>query len=166
MNKANSSKFVTRKWNIANENSKSNFDPTNKITYNTEILKSNLCDYSDAYILAKGDITIAAAPAKQVGFKNCSPFTKCITKIDGTTLGDAEDLDLIISMYNLIEYSWNYSETTASLWFYSEDEGIFFNANIVNNHNFQSFKYKLQTQLLKLIILLMGIWKMQQFLCH
>ena len=157
MNKGNNSKFATRKWNIANEKSKSNFDSTNKITYNTEILKSNLCDDNDAYILVKGDITIAAAPAKQVGFKNCSQFTKCITKIDGTTLDDAEDLDLVMSMYNLIEYSSNYSETKASLWLYSEDEGTYFNADIVNNHSFQSFKFKLHTQLLSLIILLMGI---------
>ena len=157
MNKANNSKFATRKWNIANEKSKSNFDSTNKITYNTEILKSNLCDDNDAYILVKGDITIAAAPAKQVGFKNCSQFTKCITKIDGTTLDDAEDLDLVMSMYNLIEYSSNYSETKASLWLYSEDEGTYFNADIVNNHSFQSFKFNLHTQLLRLIIQLMGI---------
>ena len=157
MNKASNSKFATRKWNIANEKSKSNFDPTNKITYNTEILKSNLCDDNDAYILVKGDITTAAAPAKQVGFKNCSQFTKCITKIDGTTLDDAEDLDLVMSMYNLIEYSSNYSETKASLWLYFEDEGTYFNADIVNNHNFQSIKFKLQTELLRLIILLMGI---------
>ena len=157
MNKANNSKFATRKWNIANEKSKSNFDSTNKITYNTEILKSNLCDDNDAYILVKGDITIAAAPAKQVGFKNCSQFTKCITKIDGTTLDDAEDLDLVMSMYNLIEYSSNYSETKANLWLYFEDEGTYFNADIVNNHNFQSIKFKLQTELLRLIILLMRI---------
>ena len=62
-----------------------------------------------------------------------------------------------MSMYNLTEYSSNYSETTSRLWLYSENEGTYFNADIVNNHNFQSFKYKLQTQLLRLIILLMGI---------
>ena len=50
LNEANDSKFITRKWNIANGNWKSNYDATNEITYNTEILKSNLCDYSDAYI--------------------------------------------------------------------------------------------------------------------
>ena len=142
MKKANNSKFVTRKWNIVNENSKSNYDPTKNVTYNTEILKSNLCDYNDVYILVKSDITIAAAPAEPVGFKNCSPFTKCITKIDGTTLDDAEDLDLVMSMYNLIEYSSNYSEITASLWFYSEDEGTYFNVDIINNNNFQ-YKAKL-----------------------
>ena len=59
-----------------------------------------------------------------VAFKNCAPFTKCITKIDGTTIDDAEDLDFVMSMYNLIEYSSNYSETTGSLWFCSKDEAI------------------------------------------
>ena len=76
VNVANYSRFVTGKWNIVNDNSKPNHDATN------EILKSNLCDDSDAYILVRGDITVAAAPATQVAFKNCTPFTKCITKID------------------------------------------------------------------------------------
>ena len=82
VNVANYSRFLTGKWNIFNDNSKSNHDATNEITYNTEILKSNLCDYSDAYILVRGDITVVAAPATQVACKNCTPFTKCITKID------------------------------------------------------------------------------------
>ena len=89
--------------------------------YNTEVLKSNLCDYNDPYILVKGDITVSAVPATQVAFKNCAPFTKYITKIDGTTIYDAEDLDLVIPMYSLIEYISNYSETKGSLWFHSKD---------------------------------------------
>ena len=64
-----------------------------KLIYNTEVLKSNLCDYNDAYILVRGDITVTAAPTTQVAFKNCAPFTKCITKIDETTIDDAEDLN-------------------------------------------------------------------------
>ena len=86
LNKAYDSKFVTRKWNIANDNSKANYDATNEINYNTELLKSNLCGYKDAYILVRGDITVVAAPATRVGFKNCTSFTKSITKIDETTL--------------------------------------------------------------------------------
>ena len=77
----------------------------NQITCNTEILKSNLYDYNDAYILVRGYITVLAAPATQVAFKNCAPFTKCITKVDETRIDDAEDLDLVILMQNLIEYS-------------------------------------------------------------
>ena len=81
MNEANDSKFVTRKWSIVNDNSKSNYGAGNEISYNTEVLKYNLCDYNDAYIsILRGDITVKAAPATQVAFKNCAPFTKCITK--------------------------------------------------------------------------------------
>ena len=115
LNEENDSKFVTRKWNIVIYNSKSNYDATNKITYNTEILKSKLCNYNDAYILVRGDITVVAAPATQAAFKNCAPFTKCIKKIDETTIDDAEDLDLVRPMYNLIEYSSDYSETAGNL---------------------------------------------------
>ena len=104
MNEANDSEFVTRKWNIANDNSKSNFDAGNEIVYNTKVLNSNLCDYNDAYILVRGYITVGANPATQVVFKNCAPFTKCITKIDETTIDDGEKLDLVMPMYNLIEY--------------------------------------------------------------
>ena len=94
----------TEKRNIINDNSKSNYDATNQIIYNREILKSNLCDYNSSYILLRGDITVVAAPATQAAFKNCAPFTKCITKIDETIIDDAKDLDLAILMYNLIEY--------------------------------------------------------------
>ena len=106
---------MARKWNIVNDNSKANYDAGNKITYNTEVLKSNLCDYNDAYILVRGGITVVAAPATLVPFKNCTPFTKCIKKIDEKTINDAEDLDLVMAMYSLIEYSSNYSETTGIL---------------------------------------------------
>ena len=64
-----------------------------------------------------------------------------ITKIDGTTIDDHEDLHLVMPMYNLIEYSSNYSETTGSLWFYSKDETSNFNADIADTNNFKSFKY-------------------------
>ena len=71
--------------------------------------------------LLKGNITVTEAGVTQVVFKNCAPpFTKCITKIDGKTKDDAEDLYLVIPMYNLIEHSSNYSKTTGSLWFYSK----------------------------------------------
>ena len=90
---------------MVNDNSNSNYAAGDEITYNTEILKSNLCDCNDAYILVTGDITVIAAPQTQIVFKNCAPFTKFITKIDRTTIDDTEDIDLVMSMYNLIEYS-------------------------------------------------------------
>ena len=68
---------------------------------------------------------------------------RCITKIDETTTDDAENLDLVMSVYNLIEYSSHYSETTESLWFYSKDEATDFNADIANNDNFKSCKVKM-----------------------
>ena len=69
LNKANNSKLVTRKWNIVNDQSNVNDDVGNENTYNTEVLKSNFCDYSNACILVKGDITVTAAPVIRVSFK-------------------------------------------------------------------------------------------------
>ena len=81
------------------------------------------------------------ASATQVAFKNCAPFTKCITNIYGTAIDNVKDLNLnlVILTYKLIEYRSNYSETTGSLWFYSKDEATDFNADIVNDNNFKSF---------------------------
>ena len=88
--------------------------------FNTEVLMFNLCDYNDAYILVRDNITITGNVAAWVTFKNCAPLTKCFTKIDGTTIDHTEDWDLVMSMCNLLEYSLNYSITTGSLWFYSK----------------------------------------------
>ena len=143
LNKAYDFKFVTRKWSIANDQSSKNYYVRNDTEiYNTEILKSHLGDYNDAYILVRGEITILVYPVTQVAFKNCAPFTKYITKIDGTTIGDAEDLDLVMSMCSLIEHSSNYSDITGSLQFYSKDEASNFDVDIAINGNFKSLKYK------------------------
>ena len=89
MNEASDFKFLTRKWNIFSDQSNANYDVGNEIIYNIEVLKSNLCDYNDDYILVRGNITIAGHNlATEVAFKNCAPFTKCITKIDGTIIDD------------------------------------------------------------------------------
>ena len=77
------------------------YDVGNEMIYNTKV-----------FILVRADITVTATPATEVSFKNCAPFTKCLTKIDGTTTDNDEDLDLVMAMYYLIEYSTNYSETT------------------------------------------------------
>ena len=97
-NESNDSKFLIIKWNIVNDQSNATYDIGSEIIYDTKVLKSNLCDYNDASILVRGDITVTAAPATQVSFENCAPFTKCITKIDGRTIDDAEDLDLVTQM--------------------------------------------------------------------
>ena len=103
LNEASDSKFTTRKWNMVNDQSNANYDIGNKIIYNTEVLKSNLCDYNDAYILAKGDIAITGHQAAEVAFKNFLPFTKDITKINETTIDNDDDSNLVMPMYNLIE---------------------------------------------------------------
>ena len=94
------------------------------------MLRSSLCDYSDAYILVKGNITVNNTAAdgadanntnKKVIFKNCAPFTDCISKINNTQVDNAKDIDIVMPMYNLIEYSDNYSKTSGSLWQYCKD---------------------------------------------
>ena len=88
------------------------------------MLRLSLCDYSDAYILVKGTLT-AAAPNnvnEMVIFKNCVPFTNCISRINNTQVDDAHDIDVAMSMYNLTEYSDIYSKTSGILWQYCIDE--------------------------------------------
>ena len=93
------------------------------------MLRSSLCDYSVTYILVKGKIKVyntetAAAPSngnKNVIFKNCAPFNNCISKINNTQVDNAEYINIVTSMYNLIEYSSNYSKTSGSLWQYCKD---------------------------------------------
>ena len=86
MNEPYDSKFAARKWNIVNDQLNANYDVGNEIVYNTEALKSNLCNHNNAYILGRGHVTVKTAPATQVSLINCMPFTKCITKTDGTLI--------------------------------------------------------------------------------
>ena len=90
------------------------------------MLRSDLCDYSDAYIVVKGDITVTNPNSvlyhKKLAFKNNAPFTSCISEISNTLIDNAEDLDIVIPMYNLLEYSKNYWKTTGSFWNYYRDE--------------------------------------------
>ena len=85
------------------------------------MIKPNLCDYSDAYILVTGDIENKANNAS-VAFRNCAPFTKCSTHINDEHLETAENLDIITPMYNLLEYSDNYEESSGSLYQFKKDE--------------------------------------------
>ena len=104
------------------------------------MLKSSLCDYSDAYILVKGNIVVnnravegtdANNVNEKVIFKNCAPFTNCIGEINNTPRDNVKDIDIVMSMYNLIEYSDNYSKTSGSLWQYCKDIPGLTNGNIV-----------------------------------
>ena len=129
------SKFRTKNWIEINNQSRGTYNTNSKIRFKTTMLKSSLCDYSDAYILVKGRITITGAghdaAARQadernkgvifVIFKNCAPFTNCKSEINGTEIDNAKDIDIVMPMYNLIEYSDNYSKTSGSLWQYYKD---------------------------------------------
>ena len=142
LNESINSKFVTIKWNIVNDNSKAGYGVEKQNTYNTKFLKSNLCNYINAFILVRGDITVRAADETQLALKNCAPFTKRIKKIDGTAIDGAEELDLVMRMYNLIDCSSNYFETTGSLWFYSKIDVTNFNTDIKSTNDFKYFTYK------------------------
>ena len=111
------SKFKTRNWVEINDESRGTYT-SNDIKFKTTMLRSNLCDYVDAYILVKGTIAITGAgdddaakrldeQNKGVTFKNCAPFTKCISSINNTDRDNAQDVDIAMPMYNLIEYSDN-----------------------------------------------------------
>ena len=108
-----------------NDEARGRYSLNKQIKFKTSMLRSSLCDYSDAYILVKGNITVnntaddgAAAnnTNKKVIFKNCTPFTSCISKINNADIDNARYSDIVIPMYNLIEYSDNYSKTSGSLW--------------------------------------------------
>ena len=110
------SKFATKKWYIIDSESNGNYSQNDEIKLLTGSIESSLCDYSDAYILVTGNIT--ATPnnaATQVVFTNCAPFGKCRTEINETFTDEAIHINITMPMYNLIEYSDNYS-ASGSLW--------------------------------------------------
>ena len=126
------SKFRARNWIEINDESRGNY-ANGHIKFKTTMLTSNLCDYADSYILVKGTITITGAGDdaaarhaderdEEVTFKNCAPFTKCINRINNTGIDNAHDIDIVMPMYNLIEYSDNYSKKSGSLWQYYKDD--------------------------------------------
>ena len=153
-------RYVTKKWIEVYDQSQENYNPNKEIRIKTSMLRSDLCDFSDAYIVVKGNITVTkktftaddieapnntAANAtatnnannnafgeKKLVFKNNAPFINCISKINGVKIDNAEDLDVVMPMYNLLEYSKNYKKTTGSLWNYYRDEP---NSSTDNNNN-------------------------------
>ena len=166
-------RFVTKKWIEVYDQSGGNYNANKEIRIKTLMLKSDLCDYSYAYIVLKGDIIatkkVFIAPdferlhntnlnaintnnannnafgEKKLVFKNNTQFINCISKINGIKSDNAEDLDVVMSMYNLLEYSKNYKKTTGSLWNYYKDEpssGTDANNIIHSILNSESFDYK------------------------
>ena len=116
-----SSKFATRKWYIINDQNNGQYGRENEnestIKFEIKVIKPNLCYYSDAYILVTGDIKVADVAANtNVAFKNCAAFTRCATHINDEHVETAENSDLIMPMYNLIEYSDNYADSSGTLY--------------------------------------------------
>ena len=151
------SKFRTRNWVEINDESRGVYNVNSQIKFKTTMLKSSLFVYNDAYILVKGTISVnntAAAGAapnntnKKLIFKNCAPFTNCISEINNTQIDNAKDIDIVMPMYNLIEYSDNHAKTTGSLWQYCKDIPAL-NANdeiiiFVDGNTTDSFNFKVK----------------------
>ena len=151
------SRFVTREY-IRVKRLSNTYNENKSIRFKTPMSRSSLCDYSDAYILVKGTITVTAPGVnnnvnnirdkrnRPLILKNDAPFVSCITRINGELIEDANDLDIVMCMYNLLEYSKNYRETIGSLYNYYRDElsddaddNNFDNIKVVNSN---TFKYK------------------------
>ena len=118
-------KFRTKKWVEINDESRVTYNVNSQIKFKTAMLKSSLCNYSDTYILVKGTITFnntATANAeanntnKKIIFKHCAIFTRCIIEVNNTQVDNAQDIEIVMPMYNLLEYSDNYSKTSGSFW--------------------------------------------------
>ena len=121
------SKFAARKWYVIDSEWKGNYSYPDPIKFLTKSIESSLCDYSDAYVLVTGNIVlkrrttadtadIALGAIIQVAFKNYALFEKYLTEIDGTLVDESDSINITMPMYNLIEYSDNYSDNSGSLW--------------------------------------------------
>ena len=123
--------FATKKWYIINDEKNTNYgenkdtgaDKPDTIKYDTRVLKPNLCDYAEAYILVDGTIRGTGGNNNtRLALKNCAPFTKCNLEINDEHVDTAESLDITMPMYNLIEYSDNYQDSSATLYQNKRDE--------------------------------------------
>ena len=140
------SKFATKKWYVIDSESKGVYSHEDEIKFLTGSSESSLCDYSDAYVLFTGNIAVAGGNANtKVAFKNCAPFKRCRTEINETFVDDADFINIAMPMYNLIEYSDNYSDTSGRLWQLKRDEQpVNNNGGFINltTEDSSSFKYK------------------------
>ena len=144
--------FATKKWYVINDENNTNYgvnkdtgaNNPDTIKYDTRVLKPNLCDYAEAYILVDGTIRGTAGDNNtRLTLKNCAPFTKCNLEIKDEHIDTAENLDILMPMYNLIEYSDNYQDSLATLYQYKRDEPPEVNAiDDLTIDNSNSFKYK------------------------
>ena len=147
-------KITTRKWVQVYDYSNKDYRVNKEIRFKTSMLRADLCDYSDAYIVVNGNITVTVNRGdldniqtydKRIAFKNNAPFISCITKINGDFIENAEYLDVVMPMYNLIEYVKNYRKTSGSLFSYYRDQPNSSKHNDGINYsikNSPSFDYK------------------------
>ena len=150
------SKSVTKGYVRVNSLSNTTHNENKSIRFKTPMLRSDSCDYADAYILVNGTITVTANAGannirdkknRKLILKNNAPFVSCITRINGELIEDADDLDVVMPMYNLLEYSKNYRKTIGSLYNYRDEltndnipvNNVFNNVRVVNSN---TFKYK------------------------
>ena len=146
--------FATNKRYIINDENNTNYgvdkntgaNAPDTIKYDTRVLKPNLCDYAEAYILVNGTIRADAAIGNtRLALKNCAPFTRCNLEVNDEHVDTAENLDIVMSMYNLIEYSDNCQDSSATLYQYKRDEPPEDNAIAdLTTNNSSSFKYKVK----------------------
>ena len=130
--------FKTRKWYIVNDQNNGQYgrgdENDSMIKFGAKVIKPNLCDYSDAYVLVTVDIAAVGGNSNNdVAFKNCASFTRCVTHINDEHVETAENLDIIIPMYNLLEYSDNYAGSSRSLWQFKGYEQNMTNAGNPDN---------------------------------
>ena len=143
-------RFFSKKWIAVHNQSGETYNTNKQIRFKTSMLRSDLCDFSDAYIVVKGIVTVSADGRdrdemnRQAILKNNAPFISCISKINGVLVENAEDLDIVMSMCNLLKYSKNYSKTSASLWNYYRNEltdetndNNSSNKNVINSKSFK-----------------------------
>ena len=146
-------RFITKKWIEVQSQSGNTYNTSKPIRFKTSMLRSDLCDYSDAYVWVKGKITVTnpndnANFNKELILKNNAPFLSCISKTNGELVENAEDLDIVMPMYYLLEYSKNYEKTSGSLFNYYRDEskehkvGAGDDAINISIRNSKSFDYK------------------------
>ena len=137
-----SQNLLHKKWYvIESQTTKCKHKQGDTIKFETKTIKSSLCDYSDAFNLVTGNITVAADDNADVAFKNCAPFSTWATKINDIFVDVANHIYIAMPIYNLFDYSDNYSDTSGSLWQFKRDEVTDKNADLTTD-NSQLFKYK------------------------
>ena len=156
-------RFITKKWVEVHDqlgDANDRYKPNKPIRFKTSMLRSDLCDFSDVYIVVKGDINLKKAIARDfinirnkfLTFKSNAPVIGCISTINNTLIDNAEDLDVVMPMYNLLEHSKNYKKTTGNFWNYykdepnnprlNDDDPPIVNYSADSKTNTESFKYK------------------------